>query len=109
MEANLGELLRTEVRIERAEVRIAQGLDVMSPVYQIVPETWRGLVQPLSGGIREGLLGKLTEATHIVYLDPAATVWPGDALVCDNTRYEALEVQDEGGQGHHWRIVARKL
>jgi hypothetical protein len=53
------------------------------------------------------LIGKLPESTHVVYLE--AAVEAADVLECEGVRYEALSCEDEGGQGHHWRVVVRRV
>ncbi|MHB8996915.1 MAG: hypothetical protein ACYC63_16855 [Armatimonadota bacterium] len=103
-DANLGAMLRDEVWVERPEVTVVEG-NPTTPRYVREAAARRGLVQPLTGKLAAELIGKLPESTHVVYLEEA--VEAADVLVCEGVRYEALSCEDEGGQGHHWRVVVR--
>jgi hypothetical protein len=46
-----------------------------------------------------------------VYLEGGVQLAPGDVLVVEagveELRFEVLAVEDEGGQGHHLRVLVR--
>lgn len=103
-DVNLRGLLRDEVWVERVEVGAVEG-NPTTPQYVREEAARRALVQPLTGMLREGLTGKLPEATHVVYLEEAVAA--AEVLVWGEMRLEVLACEDEGGQGHHWRAVVR--
>lgn len=107
MDVNLQEMLRHEVYVERPEVRFVDG-DVATPRYVTDGEARRALVQPVKAETRETVAGKWEEATHVVYLGAEDEVRAGDVLVRGACRYEVVGVEDEGGQGHHWRVWVRE-
>ena len=106
---NLQALMNRRAWIEQAEAGVGGGSDVLSPRYVRQAEAVRVAVQPLRGELAVTVAGKLPEATHVVYLEAGPEVRPGDVLAVEavgaEQRYEVLCVEDDGGRGHHLRLV----
>lgn len=107
VDANLRSLLTETAYVERAETAIGGGLDPLSPQYVRQGGALPALVQPLHGDLAVTVAGKWPEATHVAYLEAGVVVEAGDALAVGERRYEVLAVEDEGGQGHHLRLVVK--
>jgi len=108
---NLQALLKHSAYVDRAATAIGAGLDPLSPSYVRETGPIPALVQPLRGDLAATVAGQLPEATHVVYLEGGVQLAPGDVLVVqagvEERRFEVLAVEDEGGQGHHLRVVVR--
>lgn len=63
----LAAMLRHVLAIERAKVNSGPELGVSNPEFIWVAEV-PGLVQPVVARLEPGLLGRLSESTHVVYL-----------------------------------------
>ncbi|MCE5237318.1 hypothetical protein LLH23_02375 [bacterium] len=110
-DVNLRMVLSQAAYVDRAETAIGTGLDPLSPRYARDAAALPALVQPLRGDLVVTVAGKLPEATHVVYLEGGVQLRPGDVLAvaegASERKYEVLDVEDEGGQGHHLRVVVR--
>jgi len=110
-DVNLRMVLSQAAYVERAESAIGTGLDPLSPRYVRDAAVLPALVQPLRGDLVATVAGTLPEATHVVYLEGNVQLSPGDVLAvtegASERKYEVLSVEDEGGQGHHLRVVVR--
>jgi len=106
-------VLKHSAYVARAEVAVGAGLDPKSPQYVPGDGPVPALVQPLRGTLAATVAGQLPEATHVVYMEGGVRVDPGDVVTVEaglqERRFEALAVEDEGGQGHHLRVVVRRL
>lgn len=110
---NLQRLLRQTAYIERAQIALGGAGNPLSPQFVRATEPCAVLVQPLRGDLAATLMGKLPAATHVGYMAAPAAVAPADVLVIvapeAEERYEILTVEDEGGQGHHLRLILRRM
>jgi len=108
---NLTMMLKHSAYVERAAIAVGAGLDPKSPLFERGLGPIPALVQPLRGSLAHTVLGKLPEATHVVYIEGGVQLEPGDVLAVEagieERRYEVLTVEDGGGQGHHLRVVVR--
>jgi len=110
-DVNLRLVLKHSAYVQRAQTAIGAGLDPLSTQYVAGEGPVPALVQPLRGDLVATVAGKLPEATHVVYLEGNVQLSPGDVLAvtegASERKYEVLSVEDEGGQGHHLRVVVR--
>ncbi len=110
---NLQQLLRQTAYVERAQIALGGAGNPLSPQFVRETEPRAVLVQPLRGELAATLMGKLPAATHVGYMAAPAAVAPADVLVVvapeAEARYEILAVEDEGGQGHHLRLILKRI
>jgi hypothetical protein len=111
-DVNLRLVLKHSAYVQRAQTAIGAGLDPLSTQYVAGEGPVPALVQPLRGDLLATVAGRLPDATHVVYLEGGVQLAPGDVLVVEagavERRFEALDVEDEGGQGHHLRVVVKE-